>query len=1388
MKRRTAPRQAFSRQQAMLAGGLALVASVAHADPLLPSGATVTAGAASISQSGPAGTLITQQSQKAIINWQNFSVGAGGSVTFQQPGSSAITLNRVTGNGLSAIDGNLLANGQVWLINRNGVVFGQGSRIDVGGLLATTADIQDGDFLSGRYSFGTGSDNPNAQVVNHGSIKAATGGSVVLSASHVVNDGVIAAKLGHVVLGGAKTFSVDFDGDNLIRYQIAAPVTETPKDADGKPVTSLVSNSGTITADGGQILMTARAARDVVDHVINTTGIVQANSVSVQNGEVVLDAGDGNVAIAGTVEASGQKTGESGGAVSVRGEQVAIADGANLQVSGQAGGGTMSVEATQSVSAGKAVIAADAVQTGAGGTIKIISSGATHVAASLSAKGVSAGGQVETSGDSLDIADSTHVDTSASAGASGAWLLDPVNVAIDTPTAATIVSNLASTNVSVTASNDITVNAAITYSSANSLTFLAGHNLTVNASVQNAGSGAIFAAAGWDGVTSASAILSTPGAYGQNGGSVLIGGAGASGGVALGSRTGTTTIAAQNLNLVGTNNYAQLGYHGLHAPPVNTSGDIVVQLSGALTLTGSNTTGTAFAQIGHGGPETAGMLFGNISVAAQGAITLAGGTAIHAYAQIGNGGILTTATTGGTVQLTSGTNVSLNSTALITANGAGDALVIAAAGNFVNQGGALQVTGGGRWLVFLNAPGNNTPGGLSASPFYNRSFNFATNSYAPVSSTGNRFVYALAPVLTVTADGQSKIYGSANPALTATISGALPGDGTAGVSGAPTLSTTATLSSAVGNYAITVGPGTLVSDFNYGFQFVSGTLRIDPATLTASLTGTIRKSYDGTALAAPAAANYQLSGILFNDQVSAGAASSATYNDKNVGTGKLVSVSGLSLLGPDAGNYILANANLSAAIGIIDPAALTASLTGTARKTYDGTTTASLTAGNYALTGVVAGDSVTLNHPATGNYNNKNAGTAKTVTVGGLVLSGADAGNYLLASPIASGAIGIIDPATLTASLTGTVRKTYDGTAAATTTAANYKLSGILAGDSVSAGSPASASYSDKNVGTGKLVSVSGLSLAGPDAGNYVLAKSALSAAIGIIDPATLTASLTGSVHKTYDGTATASLTGGNYALTGVVAGDSVTLNNPATGSYSDKNVGSGKTVTASGLALLGSDAGNYLLASSQISAAIGVIDPATVSVSLTGVVQKIFDGNTIATPDASNFALQGAVPGDDVTLTLPGLGSYDDKFVGTGKTVTVGGLALQGADAGNYVLSATNIAGIVGIILVNRAPDVLGNSYTSGAVQAPSGNTAPAGGATQGPSDATADTAAGEQSDSAGFALGKSLSGSSQSSSAVLIDGLLRQFTPAPGSNLPHGIPPFGQVYSSWGNEAFWQ
>src|SRR5579885_1525034 len=181
------------------------------------SGFNVVSGGATLSTPSPTKSVITQSTGKAIITWSAFSIPKGSTVQFVQPGRSSIALNRVTGGSVSNILGDLIANGQIWLINPAGVFIGRGANVDVAGLIATTADIQNNDFLSGNYKFGIGSSNPNASIVNQGTIRT-TNGSAVLAGAQVTNQGLIAAQLGTVVLGGAKTFAVDFQGDKLLSF------------------------------------------------------------------------------------------------------------------------------------------------------------------------------------------------------------------------------------------------------------------------------------------------------------------------------------------------------------------------------------------------------------------------------------------------------------------------------------------------------------------------------------------------------------------------------------------------------------------------------------------------------------------------------------------------------------------------------------------------------------------------------------------------------------------------------------------------------------------------------------------------------------------------------------------------------------------------------------------------------------------------------------------------------------------------------------------------------------------------------------------------------------------------------------------------------------------
>lgn len=413
-----------------------LLASPAHANP---QGGTVTAGSASIQSATPQRLDIVQKSDKAIINWKGFSIDKGEQTNFNQPSKSSVTLNRVTGAQASQLDGKLTANGIVMLINPSGVVIGPHGRVDVGGLVATTANIRDADFLAGKLDFNQPSLNRDAAVSNAGHITVRGQGLAALVAPRVQNSGVIEAKLGRVALGGARTFKLDFHGDGLLSFSVGSQVNEAPRDAEGKPAKALVENSGKIDADGGTIVLAASAVKDVVDQVINTDGIIEARSIDGRDGRIVLSGGDaGTVQIAGSVDAS---SGDGrGGSVKIDGEHIVVADGAHVDASGEHGGGTVNIGGadihgavanTVDVARG-ARIEADAIANGDGGSATVLSAVRTRFAGDISARGGDNGGdggRVEVSSrDKLQMGGT--VDLRAPKGNTGELLLDPTTITI----------------------------------------------------------------------------------------------------------------------------------------------------------------------------------------------------------------------------------------------------------------------------------------------------------------------------------------------------------------------------------------------------------------------------------------------------------------------------------------------------------------------------------------------------------------------------------------------------------------------------------------------------------------------------------------------------------------------------------------------------------------------------------------------------------------------------------------------------------------------------------------------------------------------------------------------------------------------------------------------
>ena len=212
-------------------------------------------GTATVTTPDASTTLIHQTTDRSIINWQSFSIRNNEYVEFIQPGTSSISLNRVIGGSPSSILGNLSANGQVYLVNPNGIYFGSGAVVDVSGLVASLFDISNADFINERYIFSRDTQAAFGTVINDGVITARNNGYVVLMGDYTENTGVIQAQMGDVVLASGSRMTMDVSGNNLISVVV-----------DEANVSDLagVENSGDIYADGGRVIMTARVAGDLM--------------------------------------------------------------------------------------------------------------------------------------------------------------------------------------------------------------------------------------------------------------------------------------------------------------------------------------------------------------------------------------------------------------------------------------------------------------------------------------------------------------------------------------------------------------------------------------------------------------------------------------------------------------------------------------------------------------------------------------------------------------------------------------------------------------------------------------------------------------------------------------------------------------------------------------------------------------------------------------------------------------------------------------------------------------------------------------------------------------------------------------------------------------------
>ncbi|OGA58036.1 MAG: hypothetical protein A3G81_24700, partial [Betaproteobacteria bacterium RIFCSPLOWO2_12_FULL_65_14] len=405
----------------------------------------VVAGQASFSTAGS--SLNITNSPGAIINWQGFSIGAGETTRFIQQSAASSVLNRVIGPDPSVILGTLASNGRVFLINPGGILVGRGARIDVAGLVASTLNLSNQDFLAGRLNFAP---NPLAgKVENQGSITTPSGGSVYLVGSSVTNSGIISSPQGDVILAAGQPVKIFDSGTPGVRVEVTA--------ADNAAV-----NLGEILAQSGEVGIYGAALRNT--GIINADQVVRDASGKIvlrakqgvtleaggrlsasgeQAGEITVQSESGTTRASGTIEAKGAGAGQTGGTVHVLGEKVGLFGG-HINASGAAGGGTVLVggdyqgknPSVQNASAtylsADSTITADAITNGSGGKVVLWADDSTRAYGSITARGGTQGGDgglIETSGHWLDVS-GINVDASAPRGKGGTWLLDPADVTI----------------------------------------------------------------------------------------------------------------------------------------------------------------------------------------------------------------------------------------------------------------------------------------------------------------------------------------------------------------------------------------------------------------------------------------------------------------------------------------------------------------------------------------------------------------------------------------------------------------------------------------------------------------------------------------------------------------------------------------------------------------------------------------------------------------------------------------------------------------------------------------------------------------------------------------------------------------------------------------------
>ena len=1325
----------------LVAAALSLTAAFAHAAPV--DGQVVT-GAARITQSG-ATTTIQQASQSLSLNWKSFDVSAQQTVNFVQPSASAVAVNRIFDTNPSQIFGRLNANGQVYLINPNGVLFGQSAQVNVGGLVATTLGLNDASLSGNTRTFsGSGS----GSIVNHGTLNAAPGGYVALLGHTVTNQGVITAPLGAVALGAGNAVTLTFSNNALTKMQV-----------DQSVLNSLADNGGLIRADGGMVVMNAGAKNALLASVVNNTGVIEARSVENHNGTITLLAGmtAGTANVGGKLDASALNGAEgvNGGFIETSGAYVKVADGARITSAAPKGTtGTWLIDPMDfTISAGSAL------QTTSGIGASTLSSNlgqSTNVSIATDASTAGNGdiivnAPVAWSANKLTLNAYRNIDINANLNASGTASLTleygqgaaasgntsyitPKGAAVNLPSGTTnfttkqgsdgvvntytVITSLGLQD-SVTTSDlqgmngnaaanyvlgsDIVATATSSWSGGAGFKPIAqfagtfdglGHTI-INLSINRPG----VAGTGLFGTAAASAVIQNVGLVGgrtvgaADTGALL--GGGTTGSVYNSYATGNVSGDAGTGGLVGslttgsiTNSYATgsvTGNNGAGAGGLIgsvTTGNIINSfatgdVSGAAGtggLVGSKTTGAITNSY------ATGNVFGNAAAGVGGLVgSNTAGDVLNSYAigdvsgGAGTGGLLGSSTSGnvtysyatgrvygsgaGTGGLiganTSGVVTNSFATGSVTGLGAGVGGLLGATtstvhvGNFWDATASGQATSaGGAGIVSMPTADMNQQINFTSATAANGNVNPAWNfSDIWVIVNGSRpLLKSLVTYSTVTANNATTPYiGHAGNGFSGgngvTYSGAF--NGTVSYSG------TSQGAKDVGTYVITPG-GLTSSSFNPQnvATFVNGTLAITPASLILNTTN-VSKTYDGSITALGTA--IVNGGTLFaGDTLSGG---TFAFADKNVGTGKTVTTSGVTVGdGVNTGNYAITYLNNTAST--ITQAGLILN-TSNVSKTYDGGLTALGTA-------VVSGGTLFTGDSLSGGtfaFTNKNVGTGKTVTTRGVTVGdGTNNSNYLVS--YVNNTASAISQAALSLS-SSTVSKIYDGGLTALSTAV---VSGgtLFGGDTLSGGTFA---FTDKNAGTNKTVTTRGVKVgSGTNFSNYAL--SYVNNTVNTITQAGISMR-SSNVIKSYDGNNSAR---GSIIVTGgkLFGIDSI---GGGTFAFTDKNAGTSKSVITSGVTVGdGINNSNYLV--TYLNNTTSTIRQANLSLSTVNV-SKTYDGNLTALGSAVRTG--GTLFSGD-TLS-GGIFAFTNKNAATGnKMITIRGVTVgDGLNNNNYAVTYDN-------------------------------------------------------------------------------------------------------------------